>query len=224
MFLTIPAALGLAILAEPVTALLFQRGEFTGFDTELTAGAVLFYSFGIIAQAGIEIHSRGFYALGDTRTPVLFAVVALVVNVMLAALLWERWEADGLALAVSAGAWAEWLLLYAIYVRRLNAAPLGEMAAIARFAVCAGVMVLFLALGFAAFDPEGVVDQGAIAVLGTLAGAAVYVGMARWMQISELEEAMDQLRRRFGRAGRETDPERQDAAAISESEQGSLNI
>jgi hypothetical protein len=68
------------------------------------------------------------------------------------------------------------------------------------------------------------VDQGAIAVLGTLAGAAVYVGMARWMEISELEEAMDQLRRRFGRAGRETDPERQDAAAISESEQGSLNI
>jgi putative peptidoglycan lipid II flippase len=67
MFLTIPAALGLAILAESVTALVFQRGEFTAFDTELTAGALMFYSFGIIAQAGVEIHSRGSTRWGHAR-------------------------------------------------------------------------------------------------------------------------------------------------------------
>jgi putative peptidoglycan lipid II flippase len=156
MFLTIPAALGLAILAEPVTALVFERGEFTAFDTELTAGAVMFYSFGMIAQAGVEIHSRGFYALGDTRTPVVFAVVALVVNLLIAAIVWDVWEADGLALAVSVASWMEWLLLYAVYARRVGAETEGELRAIGEFAVCAGVMVVVLAVGFAAVDPETV--------------------------------------------------------------------
>jgi hypothetical protein len=125
---------------------------------------------------------------------------------------------------VTLGSCAEWLLLYAVYLRRLNASPVAELMAIARFAVCAGVMVLFLALAFAAFDPEGAVDQGAIAVCGTLAGAAVYAGVARWMGIPELEEAVGQLRRRWRPGEVESDPERQDATAISESEQGTLNI
>ncbi|MEX1103796.1 MAG: lipid II flippase MurJ, partial [Dehalococcoidia bacterium] len=224
MFLTIPASLGLAILAEPVTAMLLQRGEFTAFDTEVTAGALMFYSLGIIPQAGIEIHSRAFYAVGDTRTPVIFAVLAMFVNLVIAAMVWDVWEADGLALAVSTAAWIEWVLLYIFYVRRLDAAPLAGLAAISRFAFCGATMALFLALAFAAFDPEGVVDQGAIAICGALAGAAVYAGMARWLKVNELEEATQQLRRGWRRGDVETDPERQDATAISESEQGTLNI
>ncbi len=195
MFLTIPAALGLAILAEPVTALLLQRGEFTAFDTEITSGALMFYCLGIIAQAGIEIHSRGFYALGDTRTPVVFAVVALAVNLVLSLLLWDVWEAEGLALAVSAAAWVEWVALYVVYGRRLHVAPAVELEAIGRFALCAGVMVLFLALGFAAVEPTRTVEQAAVAVFGAAAGVAVYAGMARWMKIPELEEAMAMIRR-----------------------------
>jgi putative peptidoglycan lipid II flippase len=197
MFLTIPAALGLAILAEPVTALLLQRGEFTASDTELTSNALLFYSLGVIALAGIEIHSRGFYALGDTRTPVIFAVGSMFVNLVLSALLWDRFEENGLALAVSAAAWVEWLLLYGTYLRRLDASPVGELNAIARFGVCAGVMVLVLATGFAWTDPQTVTEQGAIAVTGTLAGAAVYAGMAHWMGIPELEEAVGRVRGRW---------------------------
>jgi putative peptidoglycan lipid II flippase len=207
MFLTIPAALGLAILAEPVTALLFERGEFTAFDTELTAGAVMFYSFGMIAQAGVEIHSRGFYALGDTRTPVIFAVVALGVNLVIAAVVWDVWEADGLALAVSVASWVEWLLLYAVYVRRVGAETEGELRAIGQFALCAGVMVVVLALGFAAVDPETMAEQGAVAVLGTVAGAAVYAGMARWLGVPELDEAVSRVRGRMGGGGREEESE-----------------
>lgn len=223
MFLTIPASLGLGILAEPVTALLLQRGEFTAFDTELTAGALMFYSLGIIAQAGIEIHSRGFYALGDTRTPVLFAVVAMFVNLVIAAVVWDAWEADGLALAVSAAAWVEWLLLYGVYVRRIDGAPLTDLSAISRFAFCGAAMVLFLAVAFAAFDPAGVVDEGAIAICGALAGAAVYTGVARWMKVPELDEAVGQIRRRWRPSGREGGREGADATA-SDSEQGTLNI
>jgi putative peptidoglycan lipid II flippase len=197
MFLTIPAALGLAILAEPITALVFERGEFTAFDTELTAGALLFYSLGMVAQAGVEIHSRGFYALGDTRTPVAFAVLALITNLVIAALVWEAWEADGLALAVSVASWVEWLLLYWFYVRRVQAEAVGELRAIGQFAVCAGVMVLALAVGFVLVEPETVTENGAIAVLGAAAGALIYVGMARWLEIPELDEAVSRFRARF---------------------------
>jgi putative peptidoglycan lipid II flippase len=205
MFLTIPAALGLAMLAEPVTALLLQRGEFTAFDTELTAGALLFYCFGIVAQAGIEIHSRGFYALGDTRTPVLFAVTAMFWNLALSWLLWDVWEEEGLALAVSAASWVEWVLLYAVYIYRLRANPRPELLAIARFAFCAGVMTLFLALGFAWIDPETWLEHAAVAVCGAAAGAAVYAGMAAWLRIEELDEAWAQVRNRVRQQPRSTE-------------------
>ncbi|HET7738647.1 MAG TPA: murein biosynthesis integral membrane protein MurJ, partial [Tepidiformaceae bacterium] len=109
MFLSVPAALGLALLAEPIAQLVLQRGEFTSADTSAVAGALAFYCIGIVPMAGIEIHSRGFYALSDTRTPVLFAVVAMLITLVLSALLWDRHGLEGLAFAVSAAAWVEWL-------------------------------------------------------------------------------------------------------------------
>jgi peptidoglycan biosynthesis protein MviN/MurJ (putative lipid II flippase) len=142
----------------------------------------------------------------------------MIVNLVVSALTWDRWEENGLALAVSAAAWVEWLGLYALYLRRLHAGASSELQAIGRFALCAGAMVLVLAVAFAGFDPAGTVDQGAIAVFGALAGAALYAGLARWMGIPELEEAVARLRGRLRPAAGETEPEGTPA------NQGRLNL
>ncbi|MBI5949093.1 MAG: murein biosynthesis integral membrane protein MurJ [Chloroflexi bacterium] len=207
MFLTIPAALGLALLREPVTALLLQRGEFAASDTAIVAAALAFYCLGIVPQAGIEIHSRGFYAVGDTRTPVMLAVVAVAVNLALSALFWDRFEHRGLAFAVSAAAWAEWLLLYRAYLRRLGGDAAADLGAIGRFAVAGGVMALVLAVGFGAADNEALLERAVTAVAGAGAGALAYAGMANLLRVEEMGEAMRRLRGRLGRGARTATPD-----------------
>jgi putative peptidoglycan lipid II flippase len=193
MFLTIPASLGLALLAEPVTRVLLERGEFTSRDTVVTASALAFYCIGIVPQAGIEIHSRGFYALGDTRTPVAFAVVAVVVNAVLSALLWQRFEHEGLAFALSTAAWAEWVLLYTFYLRRTGDSPGDDLAAIARFAMSGAVMAAVLALGLAVLDWDTGLRALVVSVAGAAAGAATYAAAASWFGVPELTEAMSRI-------------------------------
>jgi putative peptidoglycan lipid II flippase len=197
MFLTIPAALGLAILREPATVVLLERGEFTRFDSLITASALGWYCLGIVPQAGIEIHSRGFYALGDTRTPVILAVSAVVLNLVVSALLWQRFEHEGLAFSVSLAAWCEWTALYLLYVRRTGASAAADLRAIGVVALAAGVMALFLAVTLSPLDLASWRDNLVVAFAGGVAGAAVYAGMANWLRVPELRTALEQLSARL---------------------------
>ncbi|MCC6381249.1 MAG: murein biosynthesis integral membrane protein MurJ [Dehalococcoidia bacterium] len=194
MFLTVPAALGLALLRVPVTTILLERGEFTGQDTAVTAGILAVFCLGVVPQAGIEIHSRGYYALGDTRTPVILAVSSMLLNFALSALLWRRFDERGLAFADSVTAWLEWVALYALFTRRAGTNVRADLAALARFALCAAVMALFLALAFAGFEREGRLANGLMAVTGAMAGVAVYGAMAHWLRLPELGEAVARFR------------------------------
>jgi len=201
MFLTIPAALGLAILREPATVVLLERGEFTRPASLVVAGALGWYCLGIIPQAGIEIHSRGFYALGDTRTPVILAVLAVGVNLALSALLWDRFEHEGLAFAVSASAWLEWSLLYWLYARRTGADTAPELQHIAVMAVCGAGMALFLAVALWPLEFGAWRENLVAGLAGALAGGAVYAALALLFGVQELSETAGRFRARFSRAG-----------------------
>ncbi|MCK9518754.1 MAG: murein biosynthesis integral membrane protein MurJ [Dehalococcoidia bacterium] len=199
MFLTIPAAIGLALLRIPATATLLQRGEFTASDTAITAAALGWYCLGIVPQAGIEIHSRGFYALGDTRTPVALAVVAVITNLVLSALLWDPFGVEGLAFSVAAASWVEWVLLYALYVRRTGASASSDLAALALFALCGALMAIALAVAFRPFESGGMASQVVIAASGAVAGLAIYAGLAMLFHVPELEDAWSRVAGRFTR-------------------------
>jgi putative peptidoglycan lipid II flippase len=199
MFLTVPAALGLAILREPATVVLLERGEFLRGDALVTSAALGWYCLGIVPQAGIEIHSRGFYALGDTRTPVALAVIAVAVNLALSAVLWREFGTEGLAFAVSAAAWLEWAMLYLLYARRTGAKVADDLRSLATVAVCGGVMAIVLGASFALFDLDTWADHLVVAVAGAIAGGAVYAGMASLMGV---EEFRDTLARAGARPGR----------------------
>lgn len=202
MFLTIPAAVGLAILREPATVVLLERGEFTRLDSLITASALGWYCLGIVPQAGIEIHSRGFYALGDTRTPVILAVSAVVLNLVVSALLWQRFEHEGLAFSVSLAAWCEWAALYFFYSRRTHSPAAADLRAIGVVALAAAVMALFLAVTLSPLNLDTWRDNLVVAAAGGIAGAAVYAAMANWLNVPELRTALNQLSARLGRARR----------------------
>lgn len=83
MAIGIPASVGLAILCEPLTVLLFERGEFTPEDSRQTAAMIQAYGLGIWAACALLIVQRGFYAIGDRITPMRVGICGLAVNVTL---------------------------------------------------------------------------------------------------------------------------------------------
>jgi putative peptidoglycan lipid II flippase len=126
IFLSLPASLGLFLLRVPLVTLLFQRGEFDTHSTELVAWAVLWYSTGLVGHALVEIVSRAFYALKDTRTPVTVGAAAMALNVVLSiglSRLFLRlgWlPHGGLALANSIATGLEAIALLWLVSRRLE--------------------------------------------------------------------------------------------------------
>jgi len=99
LWLTLPAAAGLLLLRVPLISLLLERGQFTAESTRLTAYALAFFAFGLVAHSILEVITRAFYALHDTWTPVRIGIAAMVVNVALSLLLLGPLAHGGLALA-----------------------------------------------------------------------------------------------------------------------------
>ena len=82
-FLTIPSAVGLIVLAEPIVRLLFERGRFDASATANAAFALQFLALGLVAYSTVNILARAFYALHDTKTPMKISAVAMILNIPL---------------------------------------------------------------------------------------------------------------------------------------------
>jgi len=126
LLLSVPASLGLILFREPIITLLYQRGEFTALSTRLVSWALLWYAAGLVGHAMVEILARSFYALHDTRTPVLIGIAAMSLNVAFSFLfssLFTRWgwmPHGGLALANTLATGLEMVGLAVIMRSRLN--------------------------------------------------------------------------------------------------------
>jgi putative peptidoglycan lipid II flippase len=101
LFLTIPSMVGLIVLREPIIALLFQRGEFNIKAVQLTAQALLYYAIGLWAFSAVRIVAATFFALKDTRTPMIMAAISISANIVLGIILMRPLAHGGLALATS---------------------------------------------------------------------------------------------------------------------------
>lgn len=119
MLVSVPAAIGLYLLAEPLIATIFFRGEFDANDVHMTALALRAYAIGLVGFSAVKILAPAFFAREDTRTPVRIALIALAVNLVLSiALAWYLTRVGfsgphaGLAAATSVAAVLNALLLY----------------------------------------------------------------------------------------------------------------
>src|SRR5690554_207566 len=121
-FITIPSAFGMAFLRVPIVRLLFESGEFLPGDTLATAFALLFYVPGLIAQSTLQVTTRGFYSLQDTKTPVKIGFVTVVLNFLLsvAFLRLTNLGAGGLAFAYSLSSIFNMALAMGVLGKRLG--------------------------------------------------------------------------------------------------------
>jgi putative peptidoglycan lipid II flippase len=118
-FATIPAMAGLALLGEPIVALLFMRGEFQPLDVRLTASALSYYAAGLWAFAALRVAVAAFFALQDSRTPMVAATISILANTLLGLMLMQPMAHAGLALATSLAAMLNLVMLLVTLHRKI---------------------------------------------------------------------------------------------------------
>src|SRR5438270_7257735 len=123
--LTIPSAIGLAMLASPIISVIYQHGRFTTEMTRQTAGALQFYAIGLVAYARLTVLTPAFSCVCKRNTPMLVSFLAIAANLFLNWLFTFRlgWGHRGLAFSTSLVATINFLSLYALmrrHIRRLE--------------------------------------------------------------------------------------------------------
>ena len=111
LLLTIPAAIALYLAAEPIVRVLFQRGAFTAIDTNATAAMLAAFALGLPAYVLVKVLQPSFFAREDTKTPMIYAGIAMAANVVLSIMLFTSIGATGIAIATTLAGWINVALL-----------------------------------------------------------------------------------------------------------------
>lgn len=205
MFLSIPAAVGLFAFRVSIVQVAFQYGSFTAQSTALVAEAVGYFALGLPARAAVEPFTRAFYAMHDTRTPLLVSLLAIVANIGLSALLAPRLGHGGLALSIALTGTARMVILLALLSRRAGGVGRGFTASVLRMLPAAlplALVSVWLAAPLQTMtDPLGgrtIADYGAFVLALTGAGGA-YLAAAYVLGVPELRQLLGAVRSRLGR-------------------------
>ena len=204
MFLNVPATVGLIVLARPIVAVIFERGEFTPADTMATASALQFYAIGLVGYSIVRIISPTFYALQRSRVPVMVSAGSVLVNVALNLALVRMMGYRGLALGTSITA-----ILNATVQLLLLRREIGGLEGARIAASLARVLAAATVMGAVAWGANAALEQllpgGGlliqIARLTTTIGLslAALAAAAQMFRIAEFGEARDMVLGRLRR-------------------------
>lgn len=202
--LNIPATLGLIALAVPIIALIFEHGRFTATDTAATARALQFYALGLVGYSIVRIVSPAFYALHQSRIPVMASIVSVIANVLLNMVLVRVMGFAGLALGTSIAA-----ILNAVLQLIMLRQALGGIEAQRIAVTFAKATVAAITMAAAAWYaehflrtllPGPTMGRQAVRVLTAIAVALAVLSATSWvLRLREFEEARDLVVRRFQR-------------------------
>lgn len=201
--LCIPSAVGLAVLGQPIVALVFEHGKFTSFDTAQTANALAAYAIGLAGYAAVKVLSPAFYALNDARTPMFISLGSIAVNYIMNTLLVGPFGHVGLAFSTSTVALVNFLLLAFLMrrrIRRLDGRKLGDTV----LRICAASVPMgataWLTSEFATLLPlRSLLLHFVRVVLAMASAIAVFYLCCRLLRIQELSETVDAIAGRLGR-------------------------
>lgn len=200
LFVAIAASVLFVVLAEPIVVVIFQRGQFDAESARETAKALMAQGVGIWTVAAVRQLVGVYYALGDTRTPVVVAALDLAVFVLLALALKGSLGHVGVSLAVSGASAAQMCLLWFGLRKKLGDTRLGEIAisALRTLAACVPAAAAGLVLVHYTAD-FGRGNAVARLVPGIAAGAAfglTFLAAARLFRSEELAALTSGISRR----------------------------
>lgn len=195
LILNVPATVGLMVLATPIVALLFERGSFTPADTAATATALLFYAPGLVGYSAVKIAVPSFYAIGESRVPVLVSALTVALNLLVNLTMVRALGYRGLALGTAVSAIFNAALLLMLLRRRLGGLDGRRIGA-----SFARILVASIVMGFAVWATDrwlATVLPGASTFarltrvsVSIASGLAVLAACARALRVAEFEEAL----------------------------------
>jgi putative peptidoglycan lipid II flippase len=203
-FFTIPATAVLAALGEPIVRLIYEYGRFGPSDTRQAALALLGYSLGLYAYAGVKVIAPTFYALNRPRLPLAASVAAVAVNLLLNVVLHPWLGFFGLAIGTSAAALTNFAVLSMAYRRQggdLRAAGLASnIARVAIASTVAASAALFVARGVDHAVGTELASGRVLQTLGALSvGGLVYLAACRMLEVREVAQFVAAFRTRLRR-------------------------
>src|SRR6266513_964898 len=204
LLLTIPAAIGLIILAEPIIRLIYQHGRFTPEATRQTAAALRFYAIGLAGYSADKVLAPAFYALNKRYLPMFVTMTSIAINFSLNwfLTLYLNWGHRGLALSTSVVAITNFFFLYSMmrhFTGRLETGALVKT--LAKLLVGGALLAAICAVASAFFfstHEHASVWANLIVMLMTIAiGAGVFFGAAYLLRVAEVRDVVDLVRRRL---------------------------
>lgn len=201
--LTVPASVGLLVLAAPIVRLIFERGRFLPSDTEAVAIALMAYAPGLVGYSAVKVLSPTFYALRDSRTPVIISVTAVLMNATLSLALVRPFGYVGLPLGTALASLLNAGLLLVLLRRRIGGIEAGRLAStlvrigLASAAMGAAAWGAQAWLSMHVFTGSSLVAQCVRVTLAIGLALVVLVAASRALRVEEFEEAFGSLLRRI---------------------------
>jgi putative peptidoglycan lipid II flippase len=207
--MTIPASVGLIVLAEPIISVLYQHGRFGAHETAESAGALRFYALGLCGYAALKVLVNAFYAIDRRKTPMVVSFLAVALNLALNFVFTRElgWGHRGLAFSTACVATSNFLILYFLMRAHLGRLESRAMARLLAKLALACLVLLALAFGGSqwlltdwatqAFWPK---CASLFLVIGV--AAAGFVACANALGITEVHEIVAAVRRRLRARGR----------------------
>lgn len=190
LFLSIPAAAALVVLAEPIITVMFERGAFGAAETDATYKALIAFALGLPAFILIKILAPGFYANQDTKTPFKIAAFCIVVNLVFNLILMFPLQHVGMALATSIAGWVNVALMAKWLVKRNWLVIRPELKQqLFQILLITGAMVLVLVGIYShlmAFMVSVEIVRFSVLILAALLGAVVYFGCAYVFNVMDI--------------------------------------
>jgi putative peptidoglycan lipid II flippase len=194
--LVLPATVGAMVFAEPIVRLLFGRGAFDTNAISMTSYALYFYSIGMIGFGLREVLSRAFYAMQDTKTPMINATIAMVMNIVLNIILSKYLGIGGLALATSISAIFCTVLLFISLRKKIG--PFGMKSTTISFIkiLCASlVMGVIVKVSYNAL--LNIISANLSLILSIGIGAMAYFIIIYFMKIEEVDVIVNFVKKKM---------------------------
>ena len=203
--LTIPSSAGLFVLGPSIIGALFERGEFTPYDTQQTAMALGWFALGLAGYSALKVLVPAFYALKDARTPMIVSLASIAINYGVVSTMTSQpgFGLAGLAMSTSVVAITGSLILFTILKRRITGLY-GRALLASVLRVLAAAAAMSAAIWATSWLVASRVDPGRLRYLLDLAlsipsGLAVYYLACRLLRVEEMALAVDALERPLAR-------------------------
>lgn len=193
--LVIPSIVGTMIFSEPIVKLLFGRGAFNTHDALMTSNALFYFSLGMIGFGLREVLARAFYAMHDTKTPLINAAIALVINIILNIVLSKYMGLGGLALATSISSIICTALLFTSLRKKMGSLKIGSA-----FYSILKIIAVSLIMGIVSKIAYNLLILSFIPItalfIAILVALIIYLSLISFMKINEVNIIIASLRKK----------------------------